>query len=219
MDFEIARFNMVEQQVRPWDVLDARVLNTIGNIPRERFVPAEYQNLAYADSRIPLNEHTRMLNPNIIGRMLQHLQVQPDDLVLEIGTGSGYLTACLATLGRHVDSVEIDADLADTARDNLENLGYENVTISEGDATHGWEQKRFYNVIVFTGSMPDIPEHYKELLHVGGRMFIVTGEQPIMTAQLVTRIDKNSWEVEDLFETAIDRLTGSEETPEEKFVF
>lgn len=219
MDFDEARFNMVEQQVRPWDVLDARVLSVIGNLPREKFVPEKYHNLAYADTRIPLSEHSKMLNPNIAGRILQHIDVQPDELVLEIGTGSGYITACLASLARHVDTVEIDEDLVEIAEANLEALGFDNVTVSEGDGLDGWARKRFYDVIVLNGSMPEIPEPYKNLLGVGGRLFVVTGDAPVMTAQLVTRTAKNKWEVENLFETSIDRLSGTDEKPEEDFSF
>lgn len=219
MDFSKARFNMVEQQVRPWDVLDPRVLDVIGILPREHFVPPQYRGLAYSDTRIPLNAHSKMLNPNIEGRILQHLNVTEDDLVLEIGTGSGYLTACLARLARHVDTVEIDEALAETARDKLADLDIDNVNITEGDASHGWEQKRAYDVIVITGSLPDIPQEYKELLSIGGRLFVVTGYAPAMTARLVTRTAADTWEIEDVFETCIDRLDGSDPDPDQGFVF
>ncbi len=210
MDFEKARFNMVEQQVRPWDVLNPRVLDVISEIPRENFTPDEYKNLAYVDTRIPLGSYENhpcdMANPNINGRILQALDVQDDDLVLEIGTGSGYLTACLAKLGRHVDSVDINEALTEMARKNLQDMNIDNVNLSTGDASETWEQKRNYDVIAISAAMQTIPASYKNLLTIGGRMFVVTGDAPAMTAHLVTRTDKNEWNVEDLFETSIEPM-------------
>ena len=220
MDFEKARFNMVEQQVRPWDVLDARVLKTLNTIPREDFMPDTYKNLAYVDTRIPLTDDekgTCTLNPNIEGRILQHLNVGEDDVVLEIGTGTGYLTACLASLARHVDSVEISEDLCGQAEKNLAKHNIDNVTVSTGDATKGWNQKQFYDAIAITGSMPAIPEVYKKMLKVGGRLFVVTGQAPAMTAHLVTRTEKNKWTIKELFETSIDSLCGAEKKPSFEF--
>ena len=210
MDFEKARFNMVEQQVRPWDVLNPRVLDVISEVPRENFTPEAYKNLAYVDTRIPLGSYEEhpcdMANPVIEGRILQSLDVQDNDLVLEIGTGSGYLTACLAKLGRHVDSVDINEDMTAMAEKNLASLGIDNVNLSTGDASKGWEQKRNYDVIAITAAMKRIPESYKKLLKTGGRMFVVTSEAPAMTAQLVTRTDEKHWTVEDLFETSIEPM-------------
>lgn len=208
MDFEKARYFMVEQQVRPWDVLDPRVLEVMSEIPREKFTPPEHQQLAYADTRIPLQDGGCMLNPNIEGRILQHLDLDEDDVVLEIGTGSGYLTACLAKLARHVDSVDINEDLCEAAEQRLAELGIDNVIITAGDASRGWHQKRYYDAIVICGSLPKIPEAYKKLLNLDGRLFVVTGNPPVMTAQLVRRTGKNAWLVEELFETCIDRLNG-----------
>ena len=220
MDFEKARFNMVEQQVRPWDVLDPRVLDVIGKIPRENFTPDKYKNVAYADTRIPLgsyeNHPCTMSNPVIEGRILQHLDIQEDDLVLEIGTGSGYLTACLAKLGRHVDSVDINEELTAQAENNLRTLGITNVNLSTGDASESWDQKRNYDVIVISAAMETIPESYKQLLKPGGRMFVVTGDAPVMTAHLVTRTGDNNWEVTDLFETLIEPII---KPVSKKFVF
>ena len=220
MDFEKARHLMVEQQVRPWDVLDARVLETLSTIPREEFTPERYKNLAYVDTRIPLTEEAGgccMLNPNIEGRILQHLNIDADDVVLEIGTGTGYLTACLAHLARHVDSVEIDEDLCEQAEKNLAKLNIDNVTITAGDAAKGWEQKQFYDAIAISASMPAIPEAYKKLLKVGGRLFVVTGQAPAMTAHLVTRTDEKTWTDKELFETSIDSLCGAEKAPSFEF--
>lgn len=210
MDFEKARYNMVEQQVRPWDVLNPRVLDVISEIPREKFTPEQYQDLAYVDTRIPLGEGGSMLNPNIEGRIMQHLDISDEDVVLEVGTGSGYLTACLAKLARHVDTVDINEELSDSAAARLEEMGFDNINFSTGDAAKGWDQKPAYDAIAITGSLPGIPEHYKQALKIGGRLFIVTGDAPAMTAHLVTRTGKNCWTVEDLFETCLDRLTGTE---------
>ena len=210
MDFEKARFNMVEQQVRPWDVLDSRVLAVISEVPREQFAPDKYKNLAYVDTRIPLGEFEdhpcNMANPNLDGRILQELDVQDEDLILEIGTGSGYLTACLAKLGRHVDSVDINEDLTAMAEKNLQALNIDNVNLSTGDASKTWEQKQNYDVIAITAAMKSIPQSYKKLLKTGGRMFVVTGKAPAMTAHRVTRIGKNEWTTEDLFETSIEPM-------------
>lgn len=210
MDFEKARFNMVEQQVRPWDVLNPRVLAVISEIPRENFAPDAYKNLAYVDTRIPLGsfeDHPcNMPNPMIQGRILQELDVQDDDVVLEIGTGSGYLTACLAKLGRHVDSVDINEALTAMAEKNLQALNINNIILSTGDAANGWFQKQNYDVIAITAAMQSIPDSYKNMLTIGGRLFVVTGDAPAMTAQLVTRTDKNKWTVKDLFETSIEPM-------------
>jgi protein-L-isoaspartate(D-aspartate) O-methyltransferase len=221
MDFNKARFNMVEQQVRPWDVLDPRVLNVIGNIPREQFVPEESRKLAYADTRIPIGHFegrtSHMLNPVIEGRLLQSLAIGEDDTVLQIGTGTGYITACLATLARHVDSVDINPDMTALAEKNLARLEITNVTLSTGDAAEKWEQKQFYDCIAIMGSLPAIPDFYKKALKEGGRMFVVTGDAPVMKALLVTRISKNEWTVDELFETCIDPLINAEKPAQ--FIF
>ncbi len=210
MDFEKARFNMVEQQVRPWDVLDTRVLDVINEVPREIFTPDQYKNLAYADTRIPLGSFNdtpcTMANPIIDGRILQEMNIQEEDLILEIGTGSGYLTACLAKLGRHVDTVDINEAFTEQAEKNLQSLGINNVNLTTGDACKSWNQKRNYDVIVISAAMQNIPDSYKKLLKPNGRMFIVTGEAPAMTAYRVTRTDENNWTVEELFETNIDKM-------------
>ena len=210
MDFEKARFNMVEQQVRPWDVLNPRVLEVISEIPRENFAPDKYKNLAYVDTSIPLGSYEdhpcNMAHPIIDGRILQELDIHDEDLILEIGTGSGYLTACLAKLGRHVDSVDINEDMTAMAEKNLQALGINNVNLSTGDASKTWEQKRNYDVIAITAAMKTIPTSYKKLLKIGGRLFVVTGDAPAMTAYRVTRTDENKWTTEELFETAIEPM-------------
>jgi protein-L-isoaspartate(D-aspartate) O-methyltransferase len=221
MDFNKARFNMVEQQVRPWDVLDPRVLNVIGNIPREQFVPEQSRNLAYADTRIPIGHYegrtSHMLNPVIEGRLLQSLAIGEDDTVLQIGTGTGYVTACLATLARHVDSVDINPDMTALAEKNLARFEIANVTLSTGDGSTRWEQKQFYDCIAIMGSLPAIPDFYKKTLKEGGRMFVVIGDAPVMKALLVTRISKNEWTMDELFETCIDPLINAEKPAQ--FVF
>ena len=210
MDFVKARFNMVEQQVRPWDVLDTRVLDVINEVPRENFAPDQYKNLAYADTRIPLGNFNdspcTMANPIIDGRILQEMNIQEDDLILEIGTGSGYLTACLAKLGRHVDTVDINEELTEQAEKNLQALSINNVNLTTGDASKSWDQKRNYDVIVISAAMKTIPDSYKKLLKLNGRMFIVTGEAPAMTAYRVTRTEENNWTVKELFETNIEKI-------------
>jgi len=212
---------MVEQQVRPWDVLDPRVLNVIGNIPREQFVPEQSRNLAYADTRIPIGHYegrtSHMLNPVIEGRLLQSLAIGEDDTVLQIGTGTGYVTACLATLARHVDSVDINPDMTALAEKNLARFEIANVTLSTGDGSTRWEQKQFYDCIAIMGSLPAIPDFYKKALKEGGRMFVVTGDAPVMKALLVTRISKNEWTLDELFETCIDPLINAEKPAQ--FVF
>jgi len=210
MDFEKARFNMVEQQVRPWDVLNPRVLDVISEVPREQFAPDEYKNLAYVDTRIPLgsfeNRPCTMANPNIDGRIMQELDIQDEDLILEIGTGSGYLTACLAKLGRHVDSVDINEEMTAMAEKNLQSLNISNVNLSTGDASKTWNQKRNYDVIAITAAMETIPTSYKKLLKPGGRLFVVTGEAPAMTAYRITRTGDDTWTTEELFETSIEPM-------------
>ena len=210
MDFEKARYNMVEQQVRPWDVLSPRVLEVISEVPREQFAPDEYKNLAYVDTRIPLgtfeDKPCTMANPILDGRILQELDIQDEDLILEIGTGSGYLTACLATMGRHVDTVDINENLTAMAEKNLQALDISNVNLTTGDACENWDQKRSYDVIAITAAMKSIPSNYKKLLKPGGRLFIVTGEAPAMTAYRVTRTGNETWTTEELFETSIEPM-------------
>lgn len=201
---------MVEQQVRPWNVLNPRVLDVIGEIPRENFAPEEYKNLAYVDTRIPLgkfeNHPCDMANPVLDGRILQEMDILDNDLVLEIGTGSGYLTACMAKLGDHVDTVDINEEMTAIAKKNLQSLAINNVNFSTGDASKTWHQKRNYDVIVISAAMKEIPSSYKDLLKVGGRMFVVTGAAPAMTAHRVTRTEQDEWTVEDLFETSIEPM-------------
>ncbi len=217
--FDRARFNMIEQQVRPWDVLDARVLSAMGQLEREHFVPAAYQGLAYADVEIPMGNGQSMLAPKLVGRVLQALGVQDGERVLEIGTGSGYLTACLSRLGGRVTSVEIDADLADAARARLDALGLERCTVHSADGMADKNDGAPFDVIAVTGSMPtDEPlAMLREQLADGGRLFAVVGEAPIMQALRITHLSRGEYRRESLFETAIPALQNVPEP--ERFVF
>ncbi|MCW8906617.1 MAG: protein-L-isoaspartate O-methyltransferase [Sedimenticola sp.] len=215
--YEKARFNMVEQQVRPWEVLDAQVLELIGSMPREHFVPEKYRGLAYADIEVPLGDGQKMMFPRVEGRILQALDVQPEETVLEIGTGSGYLTACLARMGGSVISQDINPEFTEQARKKLAELGIENVQLRTTDSLSDDVESGPFDAIAVTGSLPTIPDNLKQRLTVGGRMFIITGESPVMTAYLVTRRGDNEWQTEALFETDIARLINAPVT--RKFEF
>jgi protein-L-isoaspartate(D-aspartate) O-methyltransferase len=204
---------MVEQQVRPWDVLDDRVLHTLQAIPRDLYVPSQYTSLAYADTAIPLNTQQCMMHPIIEGRLLQLLEIQPEDNVLEIGTGSGFLTACLASLACHVESVEIDAELAEAAKQRLQKHDIQNVSISCGNGLQLANPNIKYNVIVLTGSVSEIPQNLKQALAPKGRMFVVSGAAPAMQAQVLTRTTENDWANEIVFETVLASLTHGEAKP------
>ncbi len=212
-----AQYNMVEQQVRPWDVLEAQVLEVIASLPRDAFAPEAYRNVAYADLEIPLGEDARMLKPLIEGRMLQSLALREGDRVLEVGTGSGYFTACLAQLAEHVVSVEIDAALSEQAAKNLAAQGINNITLRQGNAAQGWPDDGPYDAIAVTGAIPGHSEEFLTELKIGGRLFVVTGDAPLMEAKLITRLSENEWRHENLFETEIPPLR--EAAPTAQFVF
>lgn len=209
LDIELARDNMVEQQIRPWDVLDQRVLNAIKQVPRERFVSEQYKNLAFTDMQIPISEDQVMMEPKLEARILQSLQIEPDDRILEIGTGTGYLTACLGLLGNEVVTVDIDPELSRQAQQKVAGQGLGNVAFQVGDASEGWDRDGEFNVIVITGSLPELPESYKQQLKNGGRLFVVEGEGHVMEAQLITRTGKFDWSVESLFETYLPALANT----------
>lgn len=217
MNIEKARHNMIEQQIRPWDVLDPRVLGLIQRIPREDFVLPEYRSLAFTDMALPIGHDQVMMEPKLEARMLQSLAIQPGDKVLEVGTGSGYVTAMLANLAAHVVSVEIESELQQQAARRLATLGLGNVTLEQGDATNGWGQAQPYDAIAVTGSLPELPQGLKGNMRVGGRMFAVVGEAPAMQAKLITRINSNEWREETLFETVVPPLRGAQ--VENRFVF
>lgn len=214
---EQARFNMIEQQIRPAEVLDPLVLNTISEVHRELFVPKEYMELAFSDTNIPLNEFESMMSPIQEARLLQALNIQSDDNILEIGTGSGYLTALLAKLGSHVTSIEIDQNLSDSASQKLRANNINNVTLEVGDGSKGWASKAPYDVIAVTGSLPIMCDEYKFQLKPGGRLFVIVGTAPAMEARLITRVSDNQWSEEELFETSINALQNADKPSE--FVF
>jgi protein-L-isoaspartate(D-aspartate) O-methyltransferase len=211
-NIEIARFNMVEQQIRPWDVSDENVLQALVKIRRETFVPSAYRALAFTDIEIPLvlqsgDTHQTMLSPKMEARLAQLLLLKAEDCVLEIGTGSGYQAALLSGLAREVTSIEIDPRLVAFAQHNLQQAQIKNVKVETGDGSNGWGTTE-YDAILLTGSLPSIPDALKYQLCVGGRMVVVVGQAPAMTVYRITRTTAASFETISLFETVIKPLTG-----------
>lgn len=202
MNTETARIQMVQQQVRAWDVLDAAVLRVLHQVPREEFVPPAYRALAFADTSIPLAHGQCMMTPQVEGRLLQALAVTSGERVLEIGTGSGFLAACLAQLGRQVTSLEIYPDLAESARRALQATGNDTVEVISADV-YAWQPTGTFDAIALTGSLPVYDPRFEAWLSPGGRIFTIVGEPPIMDARLVRRGDDGSVAGESLFETAI----------------
>ncbi|MCD5360456.1 MULTISPECIES: protein-L-isoaspartate O-methyltransferase [Chromobacterium] len=219
MDFENARFNMVEQQIRPWDVLDTNVLDLLFHVKREQFVAADKRSLAFVDTELPLPNGSFMLQPKMEARLAQDAAIQAQDKILEIGTGSGYLTALLAKLGQHVYSVEIDAAQRETAAANLKQAGIVNVTLVAGDGVLGLPQQAPFDVIVVGGSLPVVPQELKDQLAVGGRLIMVVGDLPVMTCKLIKRETETSFSETGLFETCIGRLAKAEAVEPERFAF
>lgn len=211
-DLERARFNMIEQQVRPWDVLDARVLAALSRVRREDFVLPRVRKLAFADTELPINDTEVMMKPVVEGRLLQSLLVAPTDAVLEIGTGSGFVTACLATLARTVTSVEIDGVLARKARKRLADAGHANIEVREADALSNFMPPQTYDAIAVTGAVFQVPSAWREWLSPGGRLFVIRGESPAMEALLVTR-DAHGFREESVFETVLPYLVGGAPPP------
>lgn len=212
---ETARFNMIEQQIRTWEVLDPTVLQLLNDVPRENFVPQEYLGLAFADIEVPIgpnvNAGQTMLSPKLEGRILQALKVQKTHSVLHIGTGSGYFTALLASLAKHVISIEIEADLSAQAAKNLAKNNIQNVTLEVADAVLGRPNDhsanmQFYDVIVYTGSSPVEPAGVRQQLNIGGVLFMVLGQAPAMQATLIQRVSKTGFKQDVLFETCIPEL-------------
>jgi protein-L-isoaspartate(D-aspartate) O-methyltransferase len=217
MNFERARYNMVEQQVRPWEVLDSRILTLMESLHREDFVPVRYRKLAFADLCVPIGHDEVMMKPVVEGRMLQALDCGDDDSVLEIGTGSGYITACLAKLAKCVVSVEIHDDLKKEASARLQEKEVGNVELFLGDVMAGWQPEQAHDVIVVTGSVPKVPDHFRGWLNPGGRMFVVSGDSPSMQANILTRLNATEWREECLFETDLSRLVNADEAPQFEF--
>jgi protein-L-isoaspartate(D-aspartate) O-methyltransferase len=220
-DVERARFNMVEQQIRTWDVLDQNVLDLLFEVHREDFVTAQYRSLAFVDMEIPLSANAapdeRMLSPKLEARMVQELTIKPTDRILEVGTGSGYMTALLAKRGAHVTSVEINPELSTLASAKLAAHGISNVTLDIGDAARGWDSRAPYDVIVLTGSVPVLADEFQRGLKPGGRLLAVVGEAPVMEARLTTHTGAGATATVALFETCIPALRNAPQP--ERFVF
>ena len=203
MNIEQARFNMVENQIRPWEVLDQQVLDLLYVVKREDFVPAAYRALAFSDLEIPIGQGEHMWQPKMEARVLQELALKPTDQVLEIGTGSGYFAALLAHRAQHVYSVEIRADLKATGEASLRRAGVANVTVELGDGASGWTKHAPYDIIVLTGSTPVLPQQFLQQMKVGARLFAVVGDPPVMAARLITCTGEGVYNSIDLFETSV----------------
>lgn len=208
MNIEVARLQMVEQQVHAWDVFDERVLDAMRAVRREAFAPASFTEIAFADAPIPLPHGQSMLPAKIQGRILGALAIQPADIALEIGAGSGYLSACLGRLAARVRSLEIFPELAELAQRNLFAAAANNVSVEVADAMKFSEQSA-YDVIAVTGSLPLYDERFQQALRIGGRLFVVVGQAPVMEAWQVTRIGEREWQRESLFETVIAPLVNA----------
>ena len=221
MNLEQARSNMVEQQIRTWEVLDQDVLDLLYLVPREEFVPEKYRALAFSDLEIPLEEGVKagakMWQPKLEARVIQELALKKTDRVLEVGTGSGYLCALLAHRAAHVNSVEIRPGLAEFGRRNLEHHGVANIALELGDAARGWPSHAPYDVIVLTDSTPLLPHAFLDELAPGGRLFAVVGEAPAMTARLVTCTAPGAYGSAELFETVLTPLVNAERPPRFRF--
>jgi protein-L-isoaspartate(D-aspartate) O-methyltransferase len=209
MNIEQARFNMIEQQIRPWNVLDQDVLDLLHVVKREQFVPAAYQNLAFADVEIPLPGGEAMLAPKFEARILQEVGVKKHETVLEIGTGSGYMAALLAHRAAKVTTVEINPETAELAKKNLANAGIHNVTVEVGNGAQGWEKGAPYDVIVISGALEVLPEAILKQVKVGGRIAAIVGQAPVMEASIITRTGENSYSTIKVFETNVRYLTGA----------
>ena len=217
MNFKQARYNMIEQQIRPAEVLDQKVLDVIAATPREDFVPLDYRNLAFVDMMIPLGHGQRMWTPIMEGRMLQAVALHSTDTILEIGTGCGYTAAMLAKLGRRVTTVEIIPELAQRAQQSLNRHGGRDVTVEIGDGSRDWETDAPYNAIVIGGSLPLMPDAYKRRLKIGGRLFAIVGDTPVMECILITRLGDHEWTQEALFETDVPALINAPQP--QRFIF
>lgn len=208
MNFDQARFFMVEQQIRPWDVLDQKVLDLFLEVPRHQFVEDSKQSLAYSDIELPIGHDEVMMAPKVEAKLLQALDIDDTDTVLEVGTGSGFMTALMASLGESVTTVEIHEDLQQIAKERLKD--YNNIDFQIGDASQDWNDGQLYDVIVLTGSVATIPQAYKEKLNLGGRLAVICGQSPAMTAEVLTRISESEWETESLFETDLKALVNAQ---------
>jgi protein-L-isoaspartate(D-aspartate) O-methyltransferase len=213
MNLELARDNMVENQIRTWEVLDPRVLEVLGRLQRENFVPERFREMAFVDAELPLGHGEMMLKPVIEGRILQAIAIENGQRVLEVGTGTGFLSACMTALGGEVTSLEQHADLAAMARRNVDKAGFSGIRIDTCDALREFETTATFDCVVLTGAVFALPERVKTWVKPGGRLFAITGESPAMQALLHTRIDANHWQTESLFETDIPYLTHASPPP------
>ncbi|WP_296657860.1 protein-L-isoaspartate O-methyltransferase [Paraburkholderia sp.] len=217
MNIEQARFNMIEQQIRPWDVLDLDVLNLLSIVKREQFVPAVYADIAFADLEIPLPNGQHMMAPRVEARVLQELAVKKHENVLEIGTGSGYMAALLANRALQVLTVEIDPELAEFARANFTKNGVLNAEVKLGDGARGWAANAPYDVICVSGGLPVVPQELLEQLKVGGRLAAFVGTAPVMEAQIITRVDEKQYRIACVFETYVEALQNAIQPSRFKF--
>jgi len=209
MNIEQARFNMVENQIRPWEVLDQQVLDLLYVVKREEFVPAAYRTLAFSDLEIPIGQGEHMWQPKLEARVLQELALKKTDQILEIGTGSGYFAALLAHRAQHVYSVEIHPELKASGEANLRRAGVANVTVELGDGASGWTRHAPYDVIVLTGSTPVLPQQFLQQMKAGARLFAVVGNPPVMAARLITCTGEGVYNSIDLFETSVAPLVNA----------
>jgi len=217
MDLEQARFNMIEQQIRPWDVLDETILGLLARVKREDYVPETYRPMAFMDIEIPLGQGETMLSPKVEARLVQELKLKPSDKVLEVGTGSGYMTALLASLAKHVHSVEIVPEFKAAAEQKLAAHGFTNITLEVGDAARGWAAHAPYDVIVLTGSEPVLADEFVAQLKPGGRLIAFVGTAPAMAARRIQLIEPGVQTTQDLFETSVRALAHAPQAAQ--FVF
>ena len=208
MDFEQARFNMVEQQIRPWNVLNPKVLEAVSAVPRNHFVPEESRELSFVDMNIPIGDGQVMMQPNVEARMLQALDPESNHMALEVGSGTGFMAALLAYCTKFVETVEIRKDFVVQAAKNLAENGFNNVQVIEGDGGRGWQSEHQFDCIFLSGSVIELPDDYRELLTVGGRMVAIIGEEPVMNAVLVERTGSAAWKTTYLFETVLPALNN-----------
>jgi len=217
LNMEQARFNMIEQQIRPCDVLEGRILDLLKHVRREHYVPKEMREMAFMDMEIPLGYGASMWQPKLEARTVQELHLTKSDKVLEVGTGSGYLTALLSVLAGHVTSVEIVPELSAMAGQNLQAYRHDNVTLEIGDAARGWGGGTSYDVIVLTGSTPLLPAAFQNSLKIGGRLFAIVGDAPVMEARLITRVAPDTYETVNIMESCVAPLQNALQP--ERFVF
>jgi len=210
MDIEQARFNMIEQQIRTWEVLDQNVLDLLNEIHREEFIPDAYKELSFADTRIPIGHEQTTMTPKVEARLLQSLTIKPDDTVLEIGTGCAYLTTLLAKSAQQVKSIDIFPDFIDAAKNKLAKTSLTNIELESTDVYTLFDQAAKYDIIVLTASLPTMDDRFLNLLNDGGRLFVIVGESPVMDACVITKQNDSSWSQESLFETDLPALIGAE---------